>query len=151
MGRAAASRAESDARTLDELEYHWGSAYHIAVTGGAWTARRTDGKGGTLTDALPEGLRLRIVADYDADPVPRLTCRDRPTARHAIPLRRVRTAVLTDQRPVMASTRRNELIHRLLAGRCEICEDTVNLEVHHVRKLADLSKPGRRGNLHGCT
>ncbi len=68
MGRAAASRAESDARTLDELEYHWGSAYHIAVTGGAWTARRRDGKGGTLTDALPEGLRLRIVADYDADP-----------------------------------------------------------------------------------
>jgi group II intron reverse transcriptase/maturase len=61
-----------------------------------------------------------------------------------IPLRRVRTAVLTDQRPVMASARRNELIHRLLAGRCEICEDTVNLEVHHIRKLADLSKPGRR-------
>lgn len=61
-----------------------------------------------------------------------------------IPLRRARTVVLTDQRPVMASARRNELIHRLLAGRCEICEDTVNLEVHHVRKLADLSKPGRR-------
>ena len=61
-----------------------------------------------------------------------------------IPLRRARTAVLTDQRPVMASARRNELIHRLLAGRCEICRDTVSLEVHHVRKLADLSKPGRR-------
>jgi hypothetical protein len=67
-----------------------------------------------------------------------------PPASAGIPLRRVRTAVLTDQRPVMASARRNELIHRLLAGRCEICEDTVNLEVHHVRKLADLSKPGRR-------
>jgi hypothetical protein len=61
-----------------------------------------------------------------------------------IPLRRARTAVLTDQRPVRASTRRNELIRRLLAGRCEICEDTVNLEVHHIRKLADLNKPGRR-------
>ncbi len=61
-----------------------------------------------------------------------------------IPLQRVRTAVLTDQRPVMASTRRNELIHRLLAGHCEICKDTVNLEVHHIRKLADLNKPGRR-------
>ena len=33
-----------------------------------------------------------------------------------IPLRRVRTADLTDQRPVMASAKRNELIHRLLAG-----------------------------------
>lgn len=61
-----------------------------------------------------------------------------------IPLKRVRTAVLTDQRPVMASARRNELIHRLLAGRCEICEATTDLEVHHIRKLADLNKPGRR-------
>ena len=61
-----------------------------------------------------------------------------------IPLKRQRTAVLTDQRPVMASARRNELILQLLAGRCEICEATANLEVHHVRKHADLSKPGRR-------
>jgi hypothetical protein len=59
------------------------------------------------------------------------------------PLRRADTAVLTDQRPVMASTRRNELIHRLLAGCCELCERTDNLEVHHVRKLADLNRPGR--------
>src|ERR1700739_3431177 len=58
-----------------------------------------------------------------------------------IPLRRVRTAVLTDQRPVMASAQRNELIHRLLAGRCELCEGPEGLEVHHVRKLADLNKP----------
>ena len=62
-----------------------------------------------------------------------------------IPLKRTRTAVLTDQRPVMASARRNELILRLMAGRCEICQDTVNLEVHHVRKLADLTRPGRPG------
>lgn len=62
----------------------------------------------------------------------------------AIPLRRQRTAVLTDQRPVLASSKRNELIHRLLAGRCEICDATENLQVHHIRKLADLNKPGRR-------
>ena len=60
-----------------------------------------------------------------------------------IPLKRQRTAVLTDLAPVMASTKRNELIHRLLAGRCEICEDTENLEVHHIRRLADLNRPGR--------
>ncbi len=40
---------------------------------------------------------------------------------------------------VMASARR--LILRLMAGRCEICEGTVNLEVHHGRKLADLTRP----------
>jgi hypothetical protein len=36
------------------------------------------------------------------------------------------------------------VIHRLLAGRCELCEGTAGLEVHHIRKLADLNKPGRR-------
>ncbi|MGW7674698.1 reverse transcriptase domain-containing protein, partial [Streptomyces sp. NPDC054775] len=61
-----------------------------------------------------------------------------------ISLKRQRTAVLTDVRPVMASMKRNELIHRLLAECCEICERRTNLEVHHVRKLADLNRPGRR-------
>lgn len=61
-----------------------------------------------------------------------------------IPLKRQRTAVLTDIRPVMASMKRNELIHRLLAECCEMCEARTNLEVHHVRKLADLNRPGRR-------
>jgi hypothetical protein len=61
-----------------------------------------------------------------------------------IPLKRRRTATLTDIRPVMASSKRNELIHRLLAERCEICESQTQLEVHHVRKLADLNRPGRR-------
>jgi hypothetical protein len=51
----------------------------------------------------------------------------------------------------MASAKRNELIHRLLAGRCELCEGTEGLEVHHVRKLADLNKPGRREKPRGCT
>jgi group II intron reverse transcriptase/maturase len=60
-----------------------------------------------------------------------------------IPLRRQRTAVLTDLAPVMASTRRNELLHRLLVGCCEICDATERLEVHHIRKLADLNRPGR--------
>ena len=71
MGRAAASRAEKAAGALEELEFHWGSAYDIAVIGGMWTARRRDGRGGTLADPLPEGLRLRIQADYAAMPVPR--------------------------------------------------------------------------------
>jgi hypothetical protein len=60
-----------------------------------------------------------------------------------IPLKRQPTAVLTDLSPVMASVRRNELIHRLLAGRCEICEAHEDLEVHRIRKLADLNRPGR--------
>jgi hypothetical protein len=60
-----------------------------------------------------------------------------------IPLRRQPRAVLVDVSPRMASARRNELIHRLLAERCEICNAEGGLEVHHIRKLADLNKPGR--------
>src|ERR1017187_7000481 len=71
MGRAAASRAEEDGGALDELEFHWGSAYDIALFDERWTARRRDGRGGTLADPLPEGLLLAIRADYAALPVPR--------------------------------------------------------------------------------
>jgi hypothetical protein len=60
-----------DADALAELEFHWGSACHLAVTGGSWTARRRDGRGGTLTDQAPDGLRLQIMADYAAMRVPR--------------------------------------------------------------------------------
>jgi hypothetical protein len=71
MERAAASRAEEDAGALEDLEFHWGSAYDIAIADGMWTAWRKDGRGGKLADPLPEGLRLRIQADYTAMPVPR--------------------------------------------------------------------------------
>ena len=54
MGRAAAGWAEI-AAALDELEFHWGSAYDIDLGGGMWTARRKDGKGGMLADPLPKG------------------------------------------------------------------------------------------------
>jgi hypothetical protein len=43
----------------------------------------------------------------------------------------------------MASTKRNELIHRLIADCCEICGSRTQIEVHHVRKLADLNRPDR--------
>lgn len=56
---------------LEELRFHWGSAYDIDAVDGVCTARRRDGKGDVLADRLPEGLRLRILADYHADPVPR--------------------------------------------------------------------------------
>jgi len=72
MGTAAASQPAEEGGALDELKFHWGSAYDIdADDGGVCTARRRDGKGAPLADPLPEGLRLRIQADYAALPVPR--------------------------------------------------------------------------------
>jgi len=41
--------------------------------------------------------------------------------------------------------KRSEVVQRLVAGKCELCgAENVPTQVHHVRKLADLDKPGRR-------
>ena len=61
-----------------------------------------------------------------------------------IPLHRKPTATLDDRAPTLNTTRGNELVRRLVAGGCEMCGATDNVEVHHVRHLADLDKPGRR-------
>jgi hypothetical protein len=52
-------------------------------------------------------------------------------------------AALVDQRPTIARPERNELIKRLLAEKCELCGSRDNIEVHHIRKLADLEKGGK--------
>jgi AI2M/AI1M-like HNH endonuclease len=60
-----------------------------------------------------------------------------------IPLRRRYEAVLHDQVPRMFDGTRSELVKRLLADTCELCGSTEDIEVHHVRKLADLDVQGR--------
>jgi group II intron reverse transcriptase/maturase len=59
-----------------------------------------------------------------------------------IPLKRQQQAVLRDREPLPATARRKELIQRLLAGRCELCGQAEKVQVHQIRKLADLNKPG---------
>jgi len=60
-----------------------------------------------------------------------------------IPLKRQKKTVITDRLPD-PPTRRKELIHRLRARRCEYCETLLSdVEVHQVRKLADLARTGR--------
>ena len=61
-----------------------------------------------------------------------------------IPLKRNRQAVLVDRKPTRNRTERNELIQRLLADTCELCEATADIEVHHVRALRDLNVKGQR-------
>lgn len=60
-----------------------------------------------------------------------------------IPLRRQKTAVLTDRLVTGPVYPNKELVKRLLAGRCELCKRTDNIQVHHVRKLADLNRLGQ--------
>jgi group II intron reverse transcriptase/maturase len=56
-----------------------------------------------------------------------------------IALKRQKQAVIIDRQPHRPLYPHKQLIGRLLKGRCEICASTDTIEVHHVRKLADLA------------
>jgi len=91
-------------------------------------------KGKTST---PFGPRRCILA-----PLPRA---DKPpliAKFGGIPLRRNEQATLRDPVPYRFN-RRSDVTQRLTRGKCELCESTEEVEVHHVRKLADLRKRGR--------
>jgi len=57
--------------------------------------------------------------------------------------RTISRVVLNDQ-PLQLQRERTELVQRLLAETCELCGSTESVEVHHIRKLADLKRCGRR-------
>jgi group II intron reverse transcriptase/maturase len=42
------------------------------------------------------------------------------------------------------ANRRSEVVQRLIAGKCELCGKEGTVQVHHIRKLSDIDKPGRR-------
>lgn len=60
----------------------------------------------------------------------------------ASPIRRNLTVTIRDAIPT-TNFSRNELIRRLLADVCELCGSTTDIEVHHVRKLADIQRKYR--------
>jgi group II intron reverse transcriptase/maturase len=60
-----------------------------------------------------------------------------------IPLKRQKKAVLTDRQHTGPIYPNRQLVTRLLKGRCEFCEQSDDIQVHHVRALADLGQPGQ--------
>ncbi len=44
----------------------------------------------------------------------------------------------------MIGTNRSELLTRMSSNKCDMCEKEGEVEVHHVQKLKDLNKPGRK-------
>lgn len=53
-------------------------------------------------------------------------------------------ATLEEQPPTVKRGHHSELVQRLLAGYCELCGSTENIEVHHIRAMKDLhTYPGR--------
>ena len=61
-----------------------------------------------------------------------------------IPLKRKKRVYSIVDRFVTLGMTRSELLQRLQADTCEMCGAQEEVEVHHIRKLADLKKPGRK-------
>ena len=59
-----------------------------------------------------------------------------------IPLKRQKTAVIVDRAPGRDPYPRKEIITRLQRNRCELCQHSGQVQVHHVARLADLAYPG---------
>jgi len=49
---------------------------------------------------------------------------------------------INDNLTVPIWSKRSEVEQRLLAQTCELCQSQEHIEVHHVRKLADLQQKG---------
>lgn len=61
-----------------------------------------------------------------------------------IPLKRQRLARRLDDAPPHIWTKTSDLVSRLVAQRCEMCGQADSLQVHHIRKMANLKTQGRR-------
>jgi hypothetical protein len=110
----------------------------------------------SLTKTLAHKLRIsvanvyrRLSAIHDGRKVLKVTVR-REGKKPLVAIwgstdlvRRTRSNRLNDT-PAKISYQRSELVTRLLADTCELCDSQDRIEVHHIRKLADLNKPGRR-------
>jgi hypothetical protein len=60
-----------------------------------------------------------------------------------ISLARRRDRPVLDDQPRPSARNRTELLQRLLADECELCGSSESVEVHHIRRLADLRRPGK--------
>jgi len=54
-------------------------------------------------------------------------------------IRYTERAIVSDRVTRLWSSR-NELVKRLLANKCELCDSTDNIQVHHIRKLKDIQR-----------
>ena len=87
--------------------------------------------GATIT--IPEGNYkvLQVVVNREGK---------KPLETHfgAIPLLWNKRVHIDDNREVRIWSKRSEVIERLLTNRCELCEKEGQIEMHHIRKLADI-------------
>ena len=103
------------------------------------TSRRQVVKHYSGTIVTQRGLKRAILVTVEREgKAPLLACFGGYSFR-----RRTDTPLV--ETPPNLFTGRTTLERRLLANQCEICGATEKIEVHHIRKLADLKKAGRGG------
>ncbi len=90
----------------------------------------------------PEGTYKCLKVEVErGDDKPPLT-----TYFGGIPLRQQKEAFLLDKNPQQTRwSSHNELVKRLIAQKCELCGAREDIEVHHIRRLANLKVKGRKG------
>jgi hypothetical protein len=59
-------------------------------------------------------------------------------------LRRLQKPAIKDQVLTNYVNKKSEIVERLLNDTCEVCGAKEKVQMHHVRKLRDLNKPGKR-------
>jgi Type II intron maturase len=104
----------------------------------------------TKTSQIYQKYHRRDVTNHSTLKVLEVTV-DRGTSKKplvarfgGIELRWQKHATLEDQPKRVYSSLRSEVVQRLLAQECELCETEEGpFQVHHVRKLADLDRPGQ--------
>src|SRR3989454_2465285 len=91
------------------------------------------------TSQTPEGPRncLKLT-------IPREGKRPLVATFGGLSLKRVKHPVIKDQVITPYPRMRSEIIERLLHDTCEVCGSKEHIEMHHIRRLADLNKEGRR-------
>lgn len=91
------------------------------------TVKTADGPRRCLEVSVPRVGKKPLIARFGGIPLKvqqRATIEDQPLARHSLG--------------------RTELLQRLLAETCEVCGSMQNIEVHHIRKLADVNPKGHK-------
>ena len=70
----------------------------------------------------------------------------RPLVTHfgGVSLKWNKWVAINDEQQSRIWNGRSEVVQRLLAQECELCGSQSNIEVHHIRKLADLEPTGRK-------
>jgi len=115
----------------------------------------------SLTKTLAHKLRCRVTSIYEKYQMTILDSKmlrvvvERPGKKALVSVfggipfvRKPEGMGLVDQTPSLAwhlpANKRSEVVQRLLADKCELCGMEGPTEAHHIRKLADIDRPGRR-------